>query len=264
MRGNIAASHEAWEKLTAHAAGGFDGSGADGKAIAFHLQQDPINGPISPCIGGQHQATVGVFMGGQGEKDGSIAYGEECCPTLRASESGTNQAPDVVYAMEGSTVDRASNKNGKGWCEGVSPTLNTQDRHAVAVDCRNLRGSVELSGTLQAKNQDGHSLNYQNPVVYDKQRIGVYGENGVGSTLAARDYKDAADLVVECGDQRKYVVRRLTPLECCRLQGFPDWWEDGVEGSDSARYKMWGNGIALPCAVDVLGRIRDENRPDRR
>ena len=54
---------------------------------------------------------------------------------------------------------------------------------------------------------------------------------------------------------RKYIVRRLTPLECCRLQGFPDWWEEGVEGSDSARYKMWGNGIALPCAADVLGRI---------
>jgi len=55
--------------------------------------------------------------------------------------------------------------------------------------------------------------------------------------------------------ERQYVVRRLTPLECCRLQGFPDWWEDGVEGSDSARYRMWGNGVALPCVVDVLARI---------
>ena len=57
---------------------------------------------------------------------------------------------------------------------------------------------------------------------------------------------------------RKYIVRRLTPLECCRLQGFPDWWTDGVEGSDSAKYKMWGNGITLPCASDVLGRIARE------
>jgi DNA (cytosine-5)-methyltransferase 1 len=61
---------------------------------------------------------------------------------------------------------------------------------------------------------------------------------------------------------RKYIVRRLTPLECCRLQGFPDWWEDGVEGSDTARYKMWGNGIALPCAADVLRRIAKEVRGD--
>ena len=64
-------------------------------------------------------------------------------------------------------------------------------------------------------------------------------------------------------DNRKYVVRRLTPLECCRLQGFPDWWCDGVDGSDSAKYKMWGNGIALPCAVDVMGRLAKELRKER-
>ena len=56
--------------------------------------------------------------------------------------------------------------------------------------------------------------------------------------------------------EAEYIIRRLTPLECCRLQGFPDWWEDGVQGSDSARYKMWGNGIALPCAYDVMSRVK--------
>lgn len=59
-------------------------------------------------------------------------------------------------------------------------------------------------------------------------------------------------------DGRKYALRRLTPTECARLQGFPDWWCDGANGSDSAQYKMWGNGIALPCAADVLGRIAEE------
>lgn len=59
-------------------------------------------------------------------------------------------------------------------------------------------------------------------------------------------------------EDRKYVVRRLTPTECARLQGFPDWWTDGADGSDSAKYKMWGNGIALPCAADVIGRIAKE------
>ena len=62
-----------------------------------------------------------------------------------------------------------------------------------------------------------------------------------------------ADNKVQTG--RKYVLRRLTPVECARLQGFPDWWCDGTDGSDSSQYKLWGNGIALPCAVDVLGRI---------
>ena len=60
-------------------------------------------------------------------------------------------------------------------------------------------------------------------------------------------------------ENRKYVLRRLTPTECARLQGFPDWWTDGAAGgSDTAIYKMWGNGIALPCAADVIGRLAKE------
>ena len=57
---------------------------------------------------------------------------------------------------------------------------------------------------------------------------------------------------------RKYILRRLTPLECCRLQGFPDWWCDGAGGSDTAKYKMWGNGVALPCVAFVMSRIAKE------
>lgn len=84
-------------------------------------------------------------------------------------------------------------------------------------------------------------------------------EGGVASALKCRDYKDFTDIVQEDHmEQRKYVLRRLTPLECARLQGFPDWWTDGVEGSDSNVYKMWGNGISLPCAADVIGRIAKE------
>lgn len=139
---------------------------------------------------------------------------------------------------------------------GGAYTLNTIDRHAIAFDCRNMAGNEEISGTLQAKNEGGFSLNFINPIVYDQQRFGQYGNSGTASNLKARDYKDATDLIVYA--DRRYIVRRLTPLECCRLQGFPDWWEDGVEGSDSARYKMWGNGIALPCAVDALRRIAKE------
>lgn len=86
--------------------------------------------------------------------------------------------------------------------------------------------------------------------------------------------------------KRRYIIRRLTPLECCRLQGFPDWWTEGcerypitmeatnktlflhvnpmgaIEGKDSPKYKMWGNGIALPCALHVMqgvARVMEEN-----
>ena len=153
--------------------------------------------------------------------------------------------------------------------------------------CEQSPGELQRTGCVQR-----YAVGY-----FSQQRVGEYIQGGVSSNLMARDYKSASDLVVESepvvyhsvgitskenssnpqpGDpsctlstdsrnylvkpentQRKYIVRRLTPLECCRLQGFPDWWEDGVDGSDSARYKMWGNGIALPCAYDVLRRISE-------
>ena len=68
------------------------------------------------------------------------------------------------------------------------------------------------------------------------------------------------DKTLEENSERKYILRRLTPLECARLQGFPDWWCDGVDGSDSSQYRMWGNAIAIPCATDILGRIAEEIR----
>lgn len=73
----------------------------------------------------------------------------------------------------------------------------------------------------------------------------------------ARDFKSASDLVVNTNG-RRYIVRRLTPTECARLQGFPDEWCEGLSGSDSAIYKAYGNGLALPCAYDVLSRIAKE------
>ena len=100
-------------------------------------------------------------------------------------------------------------------------------------------------------------------IYWTSQRISQFIRGGVASNLMARDYKDGRDLIQEEHmeeNKRKYVLRRLTPIECARLQGFPDWWCDGANGSDSAQYKLWGNGIALPCACDVLGRIAEEIR----
>lgn len=100
-----------------------------------------------------------------------------------------------------------------------------------------------------------------------------YTGGGIAATLdasyykgpGARNGKEREFLAVEnegTERKRKYIVRRLTPTECARLQGFPDWWTDGADGSDSAKYKLWGNGIALPCAEDVLRRIAEELRKD--
>ena len=59
---------------------------------------------------------------------------------------------------------------------------------------------------------------------------------------------------------RKYVLRRLTPTECARLQGFPDWWCDGADGSDSAMYRLWGNGVALPCVAFIMENLVNAER----
>lgn len=116
------------------------------------------------------------------------------------------------------------------------------EQNVVCYDARGNGDGVQcptLTGDHESRITD-----YTGVVVYRNPKIGEYAADGTVPTMAARDFKSKPP--------RKYIIRRLTPRECCRLQGFPDWWENGVDGRDSARYKMWGNGIALPCAAFVL------------
>ena len=125
-----------------------------------------------------------------------------------------------------------------------------------------------------------------------KVRSSEWVEDETGSTLAARDYKDSGDLVVEQPamlmtmregkpgggkgpllteeqsltlatgngqtlfqpDTQTYGVRRLTPVECERLQSFPDGWTEPA-GSDSARYKAMGNAVTVNVVRWILGRL---------
>ena len=128
---------------------------------------------------------------------------------------------------------------------------------------------------------------------------GHYYENGKTGTLRAKPGDNQQAIINE------YIVRRLTPTECGRLQGFPDGWADNLSiinptedeviywksvfkehaealgiarkdktgnqikkwlkdpESDSAKYKMWGNGIALPCAIFVMEGIARILRKDK-
>ena len=100
---------------------------------------------------------------------------------------------------------------------------------------------------------------------YAFQGFGQYKESKTASSLKQRDHKDATDLVMRGGGQTMNTVRRLTPTECERLQGFPDGWTDIGEWtdskgkkrktSDSARYKALGNSIAIPFWFYLLRRI---------
>ena len=65
--------------------------------------------------------------------------------------------------------------------------------------------------------------------------------------------KDATDLVHQAaGTGPPQLIRRLTPLECERLQGFPDGWTDLPGASDSARYRALGNSVAIPCVEFIM------------
>ena len=103
-------------------------------------------------------------------------------------------------------------------------------------------------GITQSSGLDRHA-------VYSRQRVDDFRENGVVSTQSARQHKDATDLVCQKAEAYAYLIRRLTPLECERLQGFPDGWTDIPSASDSARYKALGNSVAIPCVEFIMGRI---------
>lgn len=143
--------------------------------------------------------------------------------------TGGNNVPLVgeqVYCLAGNTIDREPENggNGIGYQENVSYTLTGFDRHAV----------------------------------FRRQRVDAFTTDEIAGTQSARQSKDATDLILHTcelmGDKDLPIllIRRLTPLECERLQGFPDGWTDIPGASDSARYKALGNSVAIPCVDFVM------------
>lgn len=288
--GNPAQGGAQREDVADDAAGGAGGSGGAGGVI-YAMQGNGIDrADTAGCNGCGWREDVCYtlntidrpaisFKPGQGAKARTLGESETSAPTL-ASEAGGNAVPDVVYAF----------------------------------DCRNMRANNGLSATLQVKTNGGQSLNFQNPVVYSSGAFGTLSE-GVGTigtgTRATNEMIAVYEILKTYQGRRcegivyhrKYIVRRLTPLECCRLQGFPDgwgvpkhkdamddceaaFWEDvrrthaEIAGktykpfatraalvkwynglhTDSAEYKMWGNGVALPCAYNVVSGCAEELR----
>lgn len=212
-----------------------------------------------------------------------------------------NQGGMAVVALEGNGA-RPSHK-GSGYSEdNVSFTLNATEQHGVAYGIdratynmgQNAQFGIaveeEVEPTMVAKGPGAVA----HPVyTTSKNSYHTEAEEDVANTLVATDYKDPPTI----SEEPYYIVRRLTPTECARLQGFPDWWCDDLGTakptdeelyywykvfetwrmatspdskpktskqikkwladpySDSAEYKMWGNGVALPCVVFVLSGI---------
>lgn len=242
-----------------------------------------------------NQGGIAIVAFTQNQRDEVRNLGEHSAAVC--ANAGTKQQ---TFVLQGSMIGRkdGNGPQGNGINEDVSFTLNTADRHAVyAMTTGSYMQTTEnQSPTLMARD-------YKDPaaVAYGIGRDAMnQGKNAqftpsvseeVQPTLVAKGPGAVAETSPE------YTVRRLTPTECARLQGFPDWWcsDLGTENpsygdidfwtevfethrtvtgtstkqktqaqiikwlknpySDSAEYKMWGNGVALPCVCFVLSGI---------
>ena len=187
-------------------------------------------------------AVCAGFKLGNSEQARSIGYGEEQSPTLNAERK-----PAVLCLND-------QGGNVMGVSHDVSGTMRAQEHgHQPTIldmshACDVIRDCGEVAPNLQARMGTGGN---QVPLTYQMQGFGDYREGNVASSCKQRDFKDGTDLAIT-----NMAVRRLTPMECERLQGFPDGWTDigewiDEEGrthkqADSPRYKALGNSIALP------------------
>ena len=203
--------------------------------LGFHLLQDPISMvDKSPCMGQgasvSGQASIGVVCYGIqgnmiGRADKNGPQGDGKGALVSKDKSATPACNNDQYLFQPVYQDKVGSLCARDY-KGVGSQYVEEDKLVVAVDCRNATEDI-INGTLQSNS--AHSLNGNNVV-----RI-------------------------------RYLVRRLTPLECERLQGYPDGWTDigdwtdsngkKRQTSDAARYKALGNSIALPPWKWVLKRL---------
>ena len=164
--------------------------------------------------------------------DAKLDYENGCSATLLAGKE-----MGVVYCLQGNGIDRADTAgcNGKGVKENESYTLNTIDRHAVCYG--EAQPHQEVMRLREGKEGGGK---------------GALIQTDMSGTIACNNDQTLFQQTETC-----YIVRRLTPLECCRLQGFPDDWAKDIPHSDAQEHRMWGNGMALPNALYIMEGIAD-------
>ena len=202
---------------------------------------------------------------------------------MQTEKSGTlgTGNDQTIFCLQGNGIDRADTAgcNGKGWREDACYTLNTIDRPAVCAE-------VRCMTPWDAQSQRVYDGNGVSPTLSSRENSGLnreavlcagfkagqgaqaggigYGEE-VSPTLAAAPSGTNQTPAAETYPVQNMVVRRLTPMECERLQGFPDHWTDIGEwidekgkkhkDADSPRYKALGNSIALPFWDWMLRRM---------
>ncbi len=197
----------------------------------------------------------------------------------------------VIPLRDEVTRNKASNGLGVGKAGGPCPTLTTADVHSVFYEAYQHSGYREskISSTLtteQAKGITGSvGILIQEQKAFGLNKYGGYRETETGETLRSsggnngggsetlimekqsikgdsyKRPKSIKDILKRAAQKVTYVIRRLTPVECERLQGYPDNWTkygaDGTEIADTARYRAIGNSICVYCAERVYLGILD-------
>ena len=229
---------------------------------------------IAPTLKGTASGNMMPSVLCLNDQGGSVMEcSEDVAGTLRAQEHG--HQPLVLGVYENHGID--ARYTGP---HSVSPTLPAR----AGTGGNNLPLVSEMPETLCilgntvdcAPKNGGHGLGVQEDLaftltsehrhaVFTRQRTDRFQEGDVACTESARQYKDATDLIYQaarqaateaiaqkCTAELPQLIRRLTPMECERLQGFPDGWTDLPGASDSARYRALGNSVAIPCVEFIM------------
>ena len=252
-----------------------------------------VAGALGAQPGMKQQTFVAGFSAGAGASAGSIGYNESVAPTLKGSPSG-NCMPSIICLNDqgGSVMECSENVSGTLRAQehghqplvyenhGIDSRYTGPHKVAPTMSARYGTGgnniplveqnadTICISGNIvdRQPQNGGNGLGCQDELsytltaadrhaVYSRQRVDDFRRNDVVSTQSARQHKDATDLICQQAESYAYLIRRLTPLECERLQGFPDGWTGIPGASDSARYKALGNSVAIPCVEFIMSQI---------
>ncbi len=249
----------------------------------------------------REEKTAAGFTYNQGGEGKGLGFKEGQAPTIMTGGRGAVfiEKKSVIPLRDEVTRNKASNGLGVGEVGGPCPTLTTADVHSVFYEAYQHHGYREsdTSGTLTAG--QNNTIRGDTPLVvtdkraFEENQHGGYRETEINGTLRAAggSYGGGSETIVAESHRTKentpskpksikdilkkavqkvvYIIRRLIPIECERLQGYPDDWTrygaDGTEIADTARYKAIGNSICVFCAervylgiLDALAEVSDE------
>lgn len=256
--------------LTARA--GKNGAGANdevdaGRAIPVAFQQNTrdevrlINqdGQIARALAaqaGMKQQNYVLQETGWDSQHSHIYDARGIAPTLQTGAEVSGNVTPIIFSIQHTVIGRdKGGPEGKGWTDdGTMFTMDGRGKaHAVAFGGNNTRGEIEVSTALNAHGSGRYDFESETFIAIlghtKRNGLGV-GAQTVANTLEAMTGANQAAI------SPAYGVRRLTPVECERLQGFPDGHTENQ--SDTQRYKQLGNAVAVPVAAWIGHRIMEQ------